>query len=294
MMHPSDGYEVFKLNNLKEILSCFSPVGNKYGKLIYRGQANSPNSIWNLVPSAFRNYPSEFEKAGIPTCFNRHQNQINPNKSRVHWNKIQDLKRLLEEFGSRLDNNGILVPVCQPYKLRYYSFPPTPEEINPVLWPMLALARHHGLPTNLLDWSKNPLKSLYFPAVAISELISNREWEKVPEFFSVWSVNENFLLSVDLISKGDIRFCEVPASSNLNMAAQEGVFTLHNSDLPMEEIVGQLTEKDNHLSLCRTDIPANFSPQILSYLNSFGINGASMFPGISGIIKSMKEQSYYK
>jgi len=148
-------------------------------------------------------------------------------------------------------------------------------------WDWLALAQHSGMATRLLDWSDNPLAALWF---AVNESPPRRS----PGVVWMFEVPTQDIVSAELKTdprQGHRTKVFQPRHISPSIVAQGGWFTAHkfiegeNKFVPLEK------NKTYKNFLTKFEIDADSFRQIEKQLDQFGINAASLFPGLIGLCK---------
>ena len=172
------------------------------------------------------------------------------------------------------------------------------------IWDWLVLARHHGLPTRLLDWTLSPFVAMHFatadtarydsdgviwcvntvqvhrrlPVVLQAELKREGSYVFTVEMLS--NVSQS-LRSFDELSKEEFVLFFEPPSANERIINQ---FALHSvissSRARLHEILSRYTE-----SYKRVIIPSSLKWEIRDKLDQANINERVMFPGLDGLCK---------
>ena len=190
-------------------------------------------------------------------------------------------------------------------RLPAYGFEFSDSDRKLRLWKELFIAQHYGVPTPLLDFSRNPLVGLFFACIsnpqkdgALHAVCIKPQIVESKEDFKPKAKDYN-IASFDLISSGEDGFSPydldrplfiVPSQFDTRILTQNSVFCCFPTQKLTTKLQDQLIPKSsskkpqsgqmNHM--VEWKIPKRKKERLLIDLNRIGVNHATIYNDISG------------
>jgi len=308
-------------------LSGPAPRKIGYDFLLFRGVSNgSGPREYKLVPSALRldNFASLARLAGSsppPVA-------IRDSYAQEEWVQGRLEAKVIGSFFRFADMQGLPVPEVGIEVRQTMQLPGTSDTLfnSAILlgraWPpdnllpMVGLAQHYGLPTRLLDWSRDALTAAYFAATGALRRVERGESMHATENkLAVWIFNAQLPDSKQRTALNHskktpnipVAFVTAPAASNPNLRAQQGVFSVWRPPMtdrqhqqvdrrPLNELIDECLERDGvelgSLSLFyKVTLPLAEAPALRHLLLRTGVTRARLFPGYEGAAEAVREWS---
>ena len=238
-----------EISSTADLIEFAISTSNAFSHVVwFRGHSiGSPK--WKLIPSAFRRFPSSEHEQAASQNFCRHA------------------------------------------PARHSS---TPQPNDYAAW--LCLMQHYGLPTRLLDWTESILVAAYF---AVSDLSNEND----AAIFALSPIDLNRSAKMGYIpmlsnleTQGRVRpaFFEQDKESDViaaimpdidqRMFLQQGVFTLHTTRTPLEEL------PQSETFLRKGVIPVIAKKRIEWELRICGFSRAKLFPDLGNLAIDLVDQ----
>ena len=198
------------------------------------------------------------------------KNQIYRGVRNSKWQLVPSIGRIKTKKGKPLniEEERLILKI---FKHRAYPF--IKEYIDNNI-ELLTIAQHHGLPTRVLDWTKNPLVAMYF---AVEEPFIEEDTKYSALY--IYEPRKKVILDNDIdpfcIQKVE-RY--IPKHWDDRIISQSGIFTIHNEPYTPWE--------PDKLKIIK--IHKNIRKQIKTTLNRLGIHSGTIYPDIDGISQHIR------